>query len=344
VASLLFGDMFRLLSPWRAVGRAVGTLVQRAGGEDVSEPLPYPARLGRWPAAAGIALFAAAELTWGNATDPQSLAILALAYFAIQVVGMGLYGVEAWTRNADAFGVYFGLFASLSAVGRRADGTVVLRPPLSGAPRVPRPPGTVAVLCAGIGSTTFDGAQEGPFFGSMVPHLQDFYVGLGLSKAHALEWTFVTGLVACIALVALLYRIGVLGMGGDRPVGERSRAFAHSLIPIAAAYVVAHYFSLLVYQGQAVWWLASDPLGDGSDWFGTAGGSIDYSVVSATGIWYVQVGALLSGHVAALVLAHDRALALYRTPRSATRSQVVMLAVMVAFTSLGLWLLSVSNS
>ena len=67
---------------------------------------------------------------------------------------------------------------------------------------------------------------------------------------------------------------------------------------------------------------------------------IDYGVVSATGIWYVQVGALVVGHVAALVLAHDRALELYGSAREATRSQVVMLVLMVAFTCLGLWLLS----
>ena len=68
--------------------------------------------------------------------------------------------------------------------------------------------------------------------------------------------------------------------------------------------------------------------------------SINYGVVSATGIWYVQVVALVVGHVAALVLAHDRALELYGSARAATRSQVVMLILMVAFTCLGLWLLS----
>ncbi len=111
-------------------------------------------------------------------------------------------------------------------------------------------------------------------------------------------------------------------------------------MPIALAYVVAHYFSLLAYQGQAVAYLASDPLGDGSDLLGTASASIDYSIIDANGIWYVQVGALVLGHVAGLVLAHDRALALYRNGRDATRSQYWMLAVMVGFTSLGLWLLS----
>jgi hypothetical protein len=347
VASLLLGDVFRLLSPWRAVGRLAGAAVRRTGGEEVTEALEYPERLGRWPAVAGLFGFALCELCWGSGTDPQVLAVLALLYFAAQLVGMGLYGVEAWTRNGDAFGVYFGLFASLSPVGRRPDGTLVLRPPLGGAPRMTRPAGTVLLLCVAIGSTTFDGAKEGPLFASIAPHLQDFFTGLGMSKGAGLEWAFVVGLVACVALVRALYAAGVAGMGKGRiglTMGERAAAFVHSLAPIAAAYVVAHYFSLLAYQGQAAWWLASDPLGDGSDWFGTAGGSIDYGVVSATGIWYVQVAALVTGHVGALVLAHDRALALYRSPRDATRSQVVMLVVMVAFTSLGLWLLSVSNS
>ena len=73
------------------------------------------------------------------------------------------------------------------------------------------------------------------------------------------------------------------------------RAFGHTLIPIAAGYLVAHYFSLLAYNGQDLWRLANDPLGKGSDLFGGAGSGIDYGVVSATGIWYVQVGALVAG-------------------------------------------------
>src|SRR5215216_3905511 len=109
---------------------------------------------------------------------------------------------------------------------------------------------------------------------------------------------------------------------------ELGRRFVHTLIPIAAAYLVAHYFSALAYNGQSFSTLASDPLGDGSDIFGTAGRGIDYSVVSATAIWYVQVAALVVGHVAGLVLAHDRALSLYGSHRGATRSQVVMLVVM----------------
>jgi hypothetical protein len=120
---------------------------------------------------------------------------------------------------------------------------------------------------------------------------------------------------------------------------ELARRFAHGLIPIAAAYLVAHYFSLLAYNGQDLWRLVRQPL-DG----GGTGPQIDYGLVSATAIWYVQVTTLVLGHVGGLVLSHDRALTIYGSARAAVRSQVVMLAVMVSFTCLGLYLLSAANA
>ena len=70
--------------------------------------MPYPQRLGRWPAALGILAFAWLELVYANRDDPRTLAVLALAYAAVQLVGMSLYGIEPWTTRADPFGVYFG--------------------------------------------------------------------------------------------------------------------------------------------------------------------------------------------------------------------------------------------
>ncbi len=345
VASLVFGDVFRLLSPWRAIGRAVGFVVARVAP---AEPLTYPPRLGRRPAAAGILLFGVCELCWASGREPQTLAILALLYLVVAFVGMSLYGVEPWTRNADPFGVYFSLFARLSPFTRH-DGVLYARPPITGAVFLTPVRGTAALLVCAIGITAFDGASEGSVFNSIAPDLQDFFSSLGASTSRALELTFCLGLAVTVLGVAAIYWGAIVGMGrkGLRwPLsrGERAQELAHTLVPIAAAYVVAHYFSLLAYNGQDLWRLASDPLGDGSDLFGGAGAGIDYSVVSATAIWYVQVGALVIGHVAALVLGHDRALALYEDPRAATRSQIVMLVLMVCFTCLGLYLLSASNS
>ena len=340
-ASLIFGDVFRLLSPWRVLGRATGWVASRAGA--LPEPLDYPERLGRWPAAAGLLAFTICELCWAKAGEPGPLALLMLVYLVVMLVGMSLYGVEPWVRNADAFGVLFGLIGSLAAIGRNAEGGIVLRVPFSGAAKLAPTAGTVALLVTAVGSTAFDGAREGALFNDIAQELQSVFADLGFSLSVALELGFVVGLLLAIAIVGAIYALGMAGMKPTAKAPTRralGRAFGHTLAPIAAGYLVAHYFSLLAYNGQSLWRLASDPLGDGSDLFGGASTEIDYGVVSATGIWYVQVGALVVGHVAALVLAHDRALELYGSARDATRSQVVMLVLMVAFTCLGLWLLS----
>jgi hypothetical protein len=104
-----------------------------------------------------------------------------------------------------------------------------------------------------------------------------------------------------------------------------------------------HYMTQLLFQGQAMAFLGSDPLGRGWNLFGGRDTGIDYGVIGATATWYWQVGFVVTGHVAALVLAHDRALVMYEDARQAVRSQYWMLGVMVGFTSLALWLLSQAN-
>jgi len=343
-AAFLFGDVFRPFNPWLAVGRAVGWAVRKVGGDSVPEPLPYPEKLGHWPAAVGIFLFCWVELVYGDRGDPSQLATMAVVYAAIQLVGMSLFGAEAWSRRGDAFGVAFNLYSRISPLHWR-DGALYTRPPLAGLPQMETVSGTVGLVLVMIGTTTFDGFSMGDLWGDVSPHVQDVFEGLGLGPQRALEAAGTVMMLVVILLMSALYRVGIEGMRTierkrRRSAEELSRSFIHTLVPIALAYVVAHYFSLLVFQSQAMPALLSDPLGDGSDLFGWADKGIDYTIISATGVWYVQVVALVVGHVAGLVLAHDRALALYRRARDATRSQYWMLAVMVGFTSLGLWLLS----
>ena len=340
--SLLLGDIWRVLSPWRAIGRATGWAVRRVAGEDMPEPLDYPPRLGLWPAVAGLAAFGWIELVWSRNDEPSALAVAALAYAVVQFVGMSVYGVEQWTRRGDAFEAYFSLFARLAPLVRR-DGVLYARLPLAGLATSAPPAGWVWLVTTAIGITAFDGFQEGKFT-EIVDDLQQFFVDVGFSLATALTLAFTVGLIGCVLAVSALYRLGVAGVGRLRGSASAAVAFASSLLPIVAAYVIAHYFSLLAYNGQAVAFLISDPLGEGSDVFGTADSRIDYGWISATGIWYVQVGALVIGHVAGLVLSHDRALALSGSAKEATRSQLVMLLVMVCFTVLGLWLLSEANA
>jgi hypothetical protein len=345
VLSVLVGDLFRALNPWRTTARVLWALYARArGGEDrVQAPLRYPPWLGDWPAVAGLVGFAWLELVYANRDQPSLLAWLALGYFVVMVLGMLLFGVEQWAARADGFGVYFSLLARISPIERAPDGTISLRRPLSGLTDLPTRHGTVALLCAIIGTTTFDGFSNGGVWRSLEPSVQSVFADLGLGPTAALELAYSVGLVFCIALIGAVYRLGILGVRSVSAAyddAQLTRTFAHTLAPIGFAYVLAHYFSLLIWQGQAMVYLLSDPLGNGSNILGTSGYQIDYTFISYAAIWYVQVAALVAGHVGGLALAHDRALVLYRNTQEAVRSQYWMLAVMVAFTSFGLWLLS----
>jgi hypothetical protein len=346
LASVIFGDIFRAFSPWRSFARAVRWIGGKlTPGALVKAPLRYPEWLGMWPAVAAIVGFAWMELVYifPDRDQPSTLAALSLAYFLAMLAGMALFGVEEWSERADGFGAYFNLLSRMSVLCQDEHGVVYSRRLLSGLPDMPIRSGSIGLICAVIGTTTFDGFSNGGIWRTNEPSLQNLVADLGFNQTPALELTYSVGLVLCVLLVAGIYRLGIVGVHSvstrfDMP--ELSRTFAHTLVPIGFAYVLAHYFSLFIWQGQAIGYLASDPLGNGANYFGTNAYQIDYTIISYAAIWYVQVAALIAGHVGGLALAHDRALSIYPNQEQAIRSQYWMLAVMVAFTSFGLWLLS----
>ena len=312
-----------------------------------AEPLDYPERLGRWPAMAGIFFFGIVELCWAAGREPQTLAILGLLYLVTMFVGMSLYGVEPWTRKADPFGVYFGIFASLAPVTRR-DGVLYARPPVVGAIKLAPLPGTVALVITSIGITAFDGGSEGTVFNSIAP------APAGLLPLARLRHRS----RARAHVPAGAERDRAAGDGhllgrdlGDGPAGPAAPDDAHRARPLARPHARAdrrrlRRRPLLLAAGlQRAGHRAAGlrPARRRQRPVRGSGPPIDYSVVSATAIWYAQVGSLVIGHVCALVLGHDRALALYEDPKAGTRSQIVMLILMVCFTCLGLYLLSASN-
>jgi hypothetical protein len=344
-ASILLGDVFRAFNPWRAIGRAA-SFIASPRAEAVPEPLPYPNRLGRWPVVVTLLAFTWMELAYSGGSEPRNLAIAALVYTGLTLLGIAWFGAETWISRAEGFSVYFNLFSRISPVAVR-DGRLGLRRPLAGLASLDPAPGTVALLIVMLGTVTFDGMSEGPTWAEIAPDIQQAFIDVGFGDDTALELSFTIGLLLGMAVIGAIYALGIAGV---RLIDRRSggvalaRAFVHSLVPIAAVYAIAHYFSFLIYNGQSIAYLAADPLGKGWDLFGTADSGIDYGIISATGIWYVQVGALVAGHVAGLVLAHDRAISRYRGVKTATRSQYWMLGVMIAYTCFGLWLLAQSNA
>src|SRR3954465_11396340 len=326
LATVVLGDFYTALDPWRTIARVTGLGSRTARA--------YPVRLGRWPAAFGLALIGWMELVWLRRDDPRALGVVILAYGAIQLAGMARYGIESWRRNAHPFAVYTHVRSHASPVVVE-DRRVSFRAPLSGLPSLTAAAGTVGVMVVLIGTTSFDGLSRGTLWAKIGPQIGTLGGDLGLSTPIANEVTGTIGLFLALALVAGVYRVGITGMQRLVRVGHQRDAmaghFAHTLVPIAVAYVVAHYFSLVALQGQALFSLASDPLGNGSTLSPTASASVNYALLSAGMIWAVQVIALVAGHVGGLVLAHDRALTTYADHRRAVRSQRYMLVGRVGF-------------
>jgi hypothetical protein len=124
------------------------------------------------------------------------------------------------------------------------------------------------------------------------------------------------------------------------PLGRLAGAYVYTLVPIAIAYQIAHYYTYLLIQGQAMIAYVSDPFGWGWDLFGTAGYEIRVGVVGAAFVWYSQVALIVGGHGAAVYLAHLVSLRLLGSPKLALRSQLPMLGLMIPYTVFSLWILT----
>jgi hypothetical protein len=135
-------------------------------------------------------------------------------------------------------------------------------------------------------------------------------------------------------------KLSQLYSGGHVPFGRLAAAYVYSLVPIAIAYQVAHYYTFLLIQGQAIIALISDPFGWDWNLLGTSDYEINVGLVGAGFVWYSQVALIVAGHVVAVYLAHVAALRLLKDPMLAARSQYPMLALMILYTVFSLWILS----
>jgi hypothetical protein len=327
-ASALLGDVWKSLSPFDTLAAAGAWVRRRVTGRPSRGTVAEPA-WGVWPAAALLLGFLWLELVHPDAASPRVLAVAMLLYSATVLTGASLWGRD-WLRRGEAFGVWFALLARMAPLHRHNDGRLRIRPPLAGLAALAPVTGTGAVVLVTLGATTFDGLERTRFWADLV--------------GSRTEWEAVPlntlGFLWTIGLVSLAF-FGAMRAGGalaGRDHNELSDWFVHSLVPIGLAYAVAHYFSLLVFQGQAGIALLSDPLGRGWDLFGTATRAVDFTAVSTRTIAWVQAGAIVVGHVSAVLLAHDRSVARFDRA-TATRSQYPLLAAMVLYTVGGLAIL-----
>ena len=321
-AGALIGNWYTDINPWRTLGHVfrVGRF-ERLGNLD---------RVGIWPASVVFLAFTWLELVSPNSSSATTLGFAALAYTIFLLITMATTGRETGLAIFDAFTPYNRLISSISPLGRREDGRIVWRGWLRSLPVIPAWPGLAAFVVVAIGTVTFDG-------GSGTTWYRDTFGDFGSSMLGSTVL-----LVGAVLLVGLGYWVASWAAArlaeSDQSASEVAVRFAHTLVPIALAYALAHYLTLIVFEGQQLFSAISDPFGLGWDIFGTADRKVDFFITATEPIWYTQVAIIIGGHILGVILAHDRALADFG--KGAVRSQYAMLLLMVALTALGLLILA----
>jgi hypothetical protein len=323
--SLLLGPVWGRVNPLRTIYSGLRRVV---GPPRAARILP---RVGYWPAAVSLLAWAWVELVAPERSDPLRVGVFLAVYAAVHLAAAAVFGL-GWFAQGEGFEVYSRFLGRMSPLGRREDGQLVLHSPLNGVAAQPMLPWAAAVVIVLVGSTAFDGLSRTTFW-------QD---GPGLAGETAVRPSTVA-LAGAVTPVGLLYLTGCALSGVAGRYHEAAARYAHTMIPIAAGYAIAHYFSLLIFDGQTTFILASDPFGTGLNVLGVTGRGVDYTLVSTRTIALVQVGAIVTAHILGVILAHDRAIALAeKTPGGGhpVLSQIPLLAVMVTFTlgALGLLL------
>jgi len=321
-ASALLGDLWALVNPLDTAYR--WTLGERPG------KLPWPPWAGAWPAALLFFVFVNLELNWEGSERPASLALAMLAYSALTWLGMYGFGRRTWLAHGEVFAVVFGLLARF-APNQVEDGRWRLRP--FGAGLLTEKPlgwSHIVLVMLMLASVSFDGLLE------TQPWL-DVQAALPLPPA-----LLRAGALCLLPALFLLAYLGVCRCiawcGGGAPLAATAGWYVLTLVPIAIAYHFAHYLSFLAMAGQYLLPMASDPFNLGWDLFGTRFYFIRLGIVDARTVWYVSLFAIVAGHVAAVWLGHQTALRQFGA--RATRSQLPMLALMVAYTLLSLWIIA----
>lgn len=353
--SALLGDVWSLLNPLDTVflwSENIYLKLRRSARR--VPPWRYPAAAGVWPAVVFFFMFIWMELNWEGSEQPASLACAMLLYSALSWLAMLLFGRACWLRHGEVFAIVFGLlarFAPIQSAAPNGDKIWRLRPYAVGLlnQQAVNISGIFLVILM-LASVSFDGVMETQPWYQLIAWLTPIFPA---SMAATTVETWIRS--AALIVVPLLFLLIFLAccrliahaghapsMPSTSPVATLHVAgmFVLTLIPIAIAYHFAHYLSFLVMAGQYLIPLASDPLGLGWDLFGSKLYFIRIGIVDARMVWYVSLFAIVAGHIAAVILAHVTAQRLFPTRAGALRSQYPMLALMVGYTMISLWIMA----
>jgi hypothetical protein len=337
VAQGFLGDLWAWLNPWTGFYQLVRDSFRL-------KPLfSLPEFLGVWPAIAGLLLFFIFSLADLAPDDPARLAGFVLGYWLYTLVGMVVFGGEAWLGRGECFTLLLRHFASLSLF-RFEPGETGLRTP--GQPLISAAPlslsGTIFVLLI-LGSGTFDGLNETFWWLAQIG-----INPLAFPGRSAVILPTITGLIGAnilliFAFVITLYA-GLKLSGEHHGFGQILGRQVLAILPIALGYHAAHFFTSLLVNGQYAIAAISDPLATGADLLGlgefrvTTGFFNSRDTVEV--IWLTQAGFIVAGHILAVLVSHAIATDMYRQSRNAVISQIPVAVFMILYTLIGLTLLA----
>ena len=321
MVSALIGPMWHFLDPFSTL-HDLGAAVVRRLGITPWQVAGYPERLGKWPAVIGLAVVIWIELVL--ASGPGVLFIVLVGYTAYTLAMMAQFGRDTWRANAEVFTVWFRLLGRLAPFALAdEDGRIRRRPFLEGLLEPGWTMADVVLIALGVGSILFDGLSQTQIWFDLF--------GLPSLPVETLVLAGFLGIIVALALAVTRF-VGVSATGAG-------------LLPIAVGYLIAHYLTYLVIEGQRIVVALSDPFQRGWDLFGTAFYEVSGSWLPPGFVWTVQLAAVVGGHmlgawgghvVAALDAPRDMPAATLRT------RQIPLAVVMVALTTLTLWSLGQS--
>ncbi len=291
--SALVGPAWSWLDPFTTVHGAGAALLRRAGIRGWT-PAPYPARLGRWPAVGGLAIFVWLELVVTGGGGGRTLVLAFAIYGLVTLLGMAQYGRDAWRANGEVFSAWFGLLgriAPFALVGAPEAGTVRRRPFGAGLLEPGWSSADVALAAIGVASVLYDGLSQ----------TQAWFDLVGLPGLGGRTVVLAAFLAAAVGLA-----LGVARLVGSPPITRAAglAAAGAGLVPIAAGYVAGHYLTSLLVDGQRIVIAVSDPLQQGWDLLGTAYFKPVSSFLVPGAVWGVQLGVVVGGHMLGALAGH----------------------------------------
>lgn len=335
----LAGDLWRWVNPWSG-------LCALLFGRD-APLLTYPARLGAWPALCIFILFQVFLLADIAPSDPDRLATIAFLYWLFTFVGMALFGPAIWARNVECFSVLFGLISSLRVVHCTKEMRVGL-PGWASFSLAPLDMARALFCLAILVSGSFDGLRETFWWLGQIG-----INPLAFPGRSAVVWTSGIGLIlANIAVICLyaacvqggIYLARRFGTLAQVPFSIAFRTYAITILPIALGYHFAHYFVSFLVQIQYLVATMADPLARGWNLFGLGGFRVTTGFLNSTEgvkpILLMNVGAVVISHIISIAMTHHLSGRIANTRRDLILIQLLLSALMIAYTIFGLWLLS----